>query len=71
MLYFLIVPLFVIKEGIYLLKHPRTFSGLAALLWAVITGASGFLIYDWKHLEFVPIFHVVAIGVYYVVKGWR
>ena len=68
MLYFLIVPWFVIMEGIYLLRHPRTFNGLAAFLWVVISGASGFVIYDGRNLGLVPVFHVVAIGVYYFVK---
>lgn len=68
MFYFLIVPWFVIVEGIYLLRHPRTFNGVAAFLWAAITGSSVFFIgKDWK-LGLVPVIHVVAIVVYYGVK---
>ena len=68
MLYLLIVPCFVVSEGIYLLRHQRTFNGLAAFLWAVITGTSVFFIgKDWK-LGLVPVIHVVAIAVYYLVK---
>ena len=71
MFYLVLAPCFVLTEGMYLLRHPRTFNGLAAFLWAVITGASGFLISEGSNLHFVPVVQVFAIVVYYVVKLLR
>lgn len=67
-MYLLIIPWFVITEGIYLLRHPRTFNGLAALLWLVITGTSVFFIGKGWKLGLVPVIHVIGIAVYYFVK---
>lgn len=72
MVYFLIIPFFLLTEGIYLVRHPRTFNGRAVFFWVAITGMSAFFIKsDWR-LGLVPVFHVVAIMVYYFVKmRWR
>ena len=71
MFYLLALPLFVVTEGIYLVRHPRTFSGLAALVWFLITGISFLFIGNTRTLPWVPVMHVVAIGVYYFVKVRR
>jgi len=71
MFYFLIIPAFVLTEGIYLARHPRTFSGLAAFLWAVIIGLSLFFISNVRTLPWVPVIHVFGIVVYYFVKVRR
>jgi hypothetical protein len=68
MFYLLILPAFVLREGIYLVRHPKTFSGLAALLWLVITGTSVFFIGKGWKLGLVPVIHVIGIAVYYFVK---
>ena len=68
MFYLLAVPVFVVTEGIYLVRHPRTFSGLASFLWAVMTGISFLFIGNTWTLPWVPVMHIVAIGVYYFVK---
>lgn len=70
-MYLLIVPWFVVVEGIYLLRHPRTFSGPAAFLWGVITGCSAIFIRDDWGIGLVPVIHIVAIMVYYFVKLHR
>jgi hypothetical protein len=68
MFYLLILPAFVLSEGIYLVKHPKTFNGLAALIWLVITGTSFFFIGKGWKFGLVPVIHVIGIAVYYFVK---
>ena len=68
MFYLLILPAFMVTEGIYLVKHPRKFSGLATFLWAVISGISFLFISSDRTLPWVPVVQTVAIGVYYLVK---
>lgn len=72
MVYLLIVPVFLLTEGIYLVRHPRTFNRRAAFFWVAITGMSLFFIRnDWR-LGLVPVIQVVGIMVYYFVKlRWR
>jgi len=71
MFYLLILPAFMVTEGIYLVKHPRTFSGLAAFVWAVISGVSFIFVSSERTLPLVPVTHVVGIAVYYFVKLHR
>ena len=68
MFYLLAVPVFIMAEGIYLVKHPRTFSGLAAFLWAVISGIGFFLGVKDESLAEWAIGQVVALIVYYMIK---
>ena len=70
MFYLLVLPAFILTEGIYLVKHPKTFRGLAALVWFVITGISFLFIGNTRTLPWVPVMHAVAIGAYYLVKMW-
>ena len=70
MFYLLILPAFILSEGIYLVRHPKTFRGLAASVWLVITGISFLFIGNNRTLPWVPVMHVVAIGAYYLVKMW-
>jgi len=63
--YLLIIPVFVFVEGKRLLRRPKTFNGLAALVWFVITASSFIFVLNNKMLGFIPIVHVVAIMVYY------
>ena len=68
MFYFLIVPWFVVSEGIYLLRHPRTFNGLAAFVFLVVVGIGFIFARNERTLGLVAVIHVVAIGLYYTIK---
>ena len=66
-----VLPCFIIVEGIYLLRHPRTFSGLAVCVWAVISGIGFFLGLKDESLAEWAIGQVVALIVYYMIKLHR
>ena len=69
--FLLILPGFILVEGIYLIRHPRTFNGLAAFVWAVISGL-GFLVgLKEQSLEAWSIGQLIAVMVYYGVKLHR
>ena len=69
--FLLVLPGFILLEGIYLIRHPRTFNGLAAFVWAVISGL-GFLVgLKEQSLEAWSIGQLVAVAVYYGIKLHR
>ena len=64
----LVVPAFVVYEGIYLLRHPRTFNGLAVFVFLVVVGIGFIVARNERTLGLAGLIHVVAIGLYYVIK---
>lgn len=71
MIYFIIIPVFILTEGPYLIRHPKTFNTLASILWVFITGISFLFIPNIRTLPIIPIIHAVAIAIYYLVKLHR
>jgi hypothetical protein len=66
--FLLVLPLFVITEGIYLLRHPRTFNGVAVCVWAGVSGI-GFLVgLKEQSLPAWAIGQIIAVVVYYWIK---
>jgi len=66
--FFLIIPAFLLTEGRYLFKHPKTFSWPAAFVWLLVTGFSFIFVGSERTLGLVPLIHVVAIALYYFIK---
>ena len=64
-------PVIVVVEVVYLIRHPRTFSGLAAFVGLAIGAISYFFMY--KGESFLLVFITQAIGVcsYYGIKLHR
>jgi len=69
--FLLVLPGFILAEGINLIRHPSTFNGLAAFIWAVISGL-GFLVgLKEQSLAAWSIGQIIAVVVYYGVKLHR
>lgn len=69
--FLLVLPWFIIVEGIYLLRHPRTFNGVAVCVWAGVSGI-GFLVgLKEQNLVVWCIGQLVAVMVYYLIKFHR
>ena len=64
----LIVPVFLLREGIYLARDPKTFNGLAAFVFLVVAGIGLIFTRNERTLGLVPVIHVVAIALYYIIK---
>jgi len=71
MLYLLIVPAFLLSEGLYLVRHPKTFRWSAALVWLLITGFGTLFALDKSTLPLVPVAQGVGVLAYWFVKFQR
>lgn len=67
----LIIPVFLFREIRFLIRHPKTFSPLATILWVLITAASIPFMENKPTLGLVPVIHAIAVGVYYWAKWYK
>ena len=70
-MWLLSVPVLFVAEVIYLIRHPRTFSGLAALIGLFIVGVSYLFAYRGDPPAVVYITQVVGVFTYYGIKLHR
>ena len=61
----------VIGEIVYLIRHPRTFSGLALFVFLVICGIGGLFLYRGGPSWWVGVTLAVAVFSYYRIKLHR
>ena len=70
MAYLLFIPGFVIMEGLYLLRHPKTFRAPAVFVYLGIVGISLIFCLREGTVVLVPFTLAGAFGAYYFVKMW-
>ena len=68
MVWLLALPLLVISEVVYLIRHPRTFNGLAAVVGLGICGIGGLFLYRGEPVWLVLVIWTVGVCAYYVIK---
>ena len=70
-MWLLAIPLLIIAEVVYLIRHPRTFSGLALFVFLVICGIGALFLYRGGPVWWVWVTWVVAVFSYYGIKLHR
>jgi len=68
--YVLFIPGFIIVEGRYLLRHPKTFRAPAVFVYVGVVGLSVIFALSMDTLVVVPFMLAGAVGAYYFVKMW-
>ena len=70
LVYLFFIPSFVVVEGIYLLRNPRTFRAPAVFVYLGFVGLSIIFALDRSMGVLVPFTLCGGIGAYYFVKMW-
>ena len=68
--YLFFIPSFVVVEGIYLLRNPRTFRAPAVFVYLGFVGLSIIFALNESWAVLVPFILCGGFGGYYVVKMW-
>ena len=68
-MWILSVPVLFVAEVIYLIRHPGTFSWVAAIIGLLIVGLSYLFLYRGESGLIVFFTQAVGIVAYYIIKG--
>jgi len=65
------IPVLIIVEVVSLIRHPRTFSGLALVVFLVICSIGGLFLYRGAPLWWIYVTWVVGGFFYYFIKLYK